>query len=133
MVLQSKYFLYQGEYYKQMDGVMGSPPLSLVVENFYMQAFKHLVLQRRPPEPLCLQTSGYVLGYAIHRRVDSSIWERTGTEEVHLLIRKTPVGRHGVMIGPDSIEEGEGDGFLVVFWRIVSLRIIKLIVARSGI
>ncbi|PSN48481.1 hypothetical protein C0J52_11724 [Blattella germanica] len=40
-VLTSTYFLYNGAYYEQTDGVAMGSPLSPAVANFYMQEFEH--------------------------------------------------------------------------------------------
>lgn len=51
LVLQSTYFLYWGKYYEQTNRVVRGSLLSLVMANFYMEVFEHLVFQCAPLKP----------------------------------------------------------------------------------
>lgn len=44
----STYFLYNGKFYEQTDSVAMGSPLSLVIADFYMEAFEQLALQSAP-------------------------------------------------------------------------------------
>lgn len=50
-VVTSLYFLYDGAFYEQVDGVAMGSPLSPVVANFYMEAFEHLALEHALLKP----------------------------------------------------------------------------------
>lgn len=50
-VLTSTYFLYDGQFYEQQDGVAMGSPLSPAIANFYMEHFEHLALKRTVYSP----------------------------------------------------------------------------------
>ena len=50
-VLTSTYFLFDGNYYEQSDGVAMGSPISPAVANFYMQEFEHMALERSQLQP----------------------------------------------------------------------------------
>ena len=50
--LNSTYFLYKGEYYKQTDGVAMGSPLSPAIANFFMERFEEEALNTAPWKPL---------------------------------------------------------------------------------
>ena len=49
--LTTTYFLWNGEYYQQRDGVAMGSPLSPVIANFYMEKFEDCVLATAPKKP----------------------------------------------------------------------------------
>ena len=52
-VLTSSYFLYNGDFYEQTDGVAMGSPLSPVIANFFMEDFEEHALNSAPLRPKC--------------------------------------------------------------------------------
>ncbi|XP_046385940.1 uncharacterized protein LOC124155816 [Ischnura elegans] len=52
-VLTSSYFLYNGDFYEQTDGVAMGSPLSTVIANFFMEDFEEHALNSAPLRPKC--------------------------------------------------------------------------------
>ena len=49
--LTTSYFLWDGEFYEQTDGVAMGSPLSPVIANFFMEKFEHHILDTAPLKP----------------------------------------------------------------------------------
>lgn len=50
-VLRSTYFLYNGTFYEQVDGVAMGSPLSSVIADFYMEVFEKVALETAIYQP----------------------------------------------------------------------------------
>jgi predicted GIY-YIG superfamily endonuclease len=53
ITLTSTYFLFDGQYYEQTDGVAMGSPLSPAVANFFMESFEQKALESAPLKPSC--------------------------------------------------------------------------------
>jgi hypothetical protein len=51
LVLTSTYFLYNGSFYEQKDGVTMGSPLALVIANFYMENFEKQAISSAAKKP----------------------------------------------------------------------------------
>ena len=51
--LRSTYFVFQGEYYEQLEGAAMGSPLSPIIANMYMEEFEIRALSTSPNPPLC--------------------------------------------------------------------------------
>jgi hypothetical protein len=52
-VLSTSYFTFNGEFYRQTDGVAMGSPLSPVIANFFMEDFEKIALESAPQKPGC--------------------------------------------------------------------------------
>lgn len=52
-VLTSTYFVFNGQYYEQTDGVAMGSPLSPVVANLFMENFEDIALETAELKPVC--------------------------------------------------------------------------------
>ena len=51
--LRSTYFVFQGEYYEQLDGAAMGSPLSPIIANMYMESLRPKPSAQHPTHPLC--------------------------------------------------------------------------------
>jgi len=52
-VLTSTYFCFEEQFYEQTNGVAMGSPLSLVINNFFMEDFEKKVLEQATHKPVC--------------------------------------------------------------------------------
>ncbi|XP_071442250.1 uncharacterized protein [Hetaerina americana] len=68
-VLTSTYFLYDGQYFEQADGVAMGSPLSPAIANFFMEDFEEKALKSSPLRPK------YFFRYVDDNLCDLATWE----------------------------------------------------------
>jgi hypothetical protein len=52
-VLTSSFFIFNGQFYEQTDGVAMGSPLYPVIANYFMEYFEEMVLEAATHKPLC--------------------------------------------------------------------------------
>ena len=95
--LTTSYFLWDGHFYEQIDGVAMGSPLSPVIANFFMEQFEQLILETAPLKPK-----------AWYRYVDDTfvIWNH-GEKELEVFFKHLNSGNKNIQFTMEKERDGQ--------------------------